>query len=419
MQTIIYALFGLLLLSPVTGELLRIPLLGFDLLPSDLIIPVLLVAWGIDKVQRDRTFRLGRMGKTVLFFFTVLVITYSVNLFRFDIGEMISAGAYLARYALYLSLAFVTFDLLQRDKRHRFLKLILVCVGASLVLISILGFLQLTYFPSFLELGMDVFGWDPHIGRMLSTWFDPNYLGGYLAFVIILFVSVALHFRQTKDRKMFWGISILVLIGLVSLYLTYSRSAALAFLVGMGILSLLKSRKLLAAAALVALLAFGFSARVEERTLDAIDSGKAFLGLDSQKPLDPTAELRVKSWQYATEIIADHPWVGIGYNRYKYEINNRGYGLLSDHASSGSDSTLLTLWATSGIFGLLSFLAIGFVATTIAFRRSWKRKDFKSHLDAGLLAGFGGIMTHSIFVNSLLYPLIMVYLLVGIGILDE
>ena len=419
MQNIIYALFGLLLLSPVTGELLRIPLLGFDLLPSDLIIPVLLAVWGIDKIQNDRTFRLGRIGKTILFFFAVLVTTYSVNLFRFDMGEMVRAGAYLARYVLYLSLAFVTFDLLKRDKRHHFLTLILVCVGVSLVLISALGFLQLTYFPSFLELGMDLEGWDPHIGRMLSTWFDPNYLGGYLAFVTILFVSVALHFRQIKDRKMFWGISVLALVGLVSLYLTYSRSAALAFLVGMGILSLLKSRKLLAAAALVALLAFGFSARVEERTLDAIDSGKAFLGLDSQKPLDPTAELRVKSWQYATEIIADHPWAGIGYNRYKYEINNRGYGLLSDHAASGSDSTLLTLWATSGIFGLLSFLTIGFVAMVNALRRIWKRKDFKSTLDAGLLAGFGGMMIHSIFVNSLLYPLIMVYLLVGVGMMDE
>ena len=228
MAILIQILFGLLLLSPVTGEVLRIPLLGFDLLPSDLIIPVLLVVWGIDKIQSDRILRLGRVGKTILFFFAVLVITYSVNLFQFDMGEMISAGAYMARYALYLSLAFVTFDLLQRDKRHRFFKLILVYIGASLIIISALGFLQLTYFPSFLDLGMDVFGWDPHIGRMLSTWFDPNYLGGYLAFVTTLFVSMALYFRQAKDRRLFWGVSVLALIGLVSLYFTYSRSAALA-----------------------------------------------------------------------------------------------------------------------------------------------------------------------------------------------
>jgi O-antigen ligase len=419
MQNIIYALFGLLLLSPVTGELLRVPLFGFDLFPSDIIIPALLIVWGIDKVRKDRTLRLGRVGKAILFFFGVLVISYSVNLFRFNLGEMISAGAYLVRYALYLSLAFVTFDLLRRDKKHQFQKLILVCLGVSLVHISVLGFLQLAYLPSFYDLEMNLEGWDPHIGRLLSTWFDPNYVGGFLAFVSTLFIALALHFRQLKDRRRFFGISVLVLVGLVALYLTYSRSAYLAFLAALAFLALLKSRKLLVAAVVIILIAFGFSARVQERTLDAVDSGKAFLGLDSQKPLDPTAELRLYSWTFASEIISDHPWAGIGFNRYKYEINNRGHGLLSDHASSGSDSSLLTLWATSGIFGLLSFLAIGFVAATTTIRRSWKRHDLKSALDAGLLAGLGGMMIHSIFVNSLLYPLIMIYLLVGLGMIDE
>ena len=419
MQNIIYALFGLLLLSPVTGELLRISILGFDLFPSDLIIPALLVVWGIDKVRKDRTLRLGRVGKAILFFFGVLAIGYSVNLFRFNLGEMVSAGAYLIRYALYLSLVFVTFDLLKRDKKHQFQKLVLVCLGASLILISILGFLQLAYLPSFYDLEMNLEGWDPHIGRLLSTWFDPNYVGGYLAFVSTLFIALALHFRQIRHQRKFWGFAALVLVGLIALYLTFSRSAYLAFLIALGILALLKSRKLLVAALVIILVAFGFSSRVQERTMEAVDSGKAFLGLDSQKPLDPTAELRLFSWKFATEIISDHPWAGIGFNRYKYEINNRGHGLLSDHASSGSDSSLLTIWATGGIFALLSFLAIGFVATAITIRRSWKRHDLKSALDAGFLAGLGGMMIHSIFVNSLLYPLIMIYLLVGLGMIDE
>jgi O-antigen ligase len=419
MQTILYALFGLLLLSPITGELLRIPLFGFDLFPSDLIIPVLLVVWAIDKIRNDRILRLGRVGKSILFFLLVLIVTYCINLFRFDPGEMVSAGAYLARYALYLSVAFVTFDLLQREKHHRFTKLILVCLGASFLLVSILGFLQLVYYPSFFDLEMNLEGWDPHIGRLLSTWFDPNYVGGFFAFISALLISLALHYRQAHDRRRFLGISVLSLIGLVALYFTFSRSAYLAFLVALGILALLKFRKLLVAAVAIILLAFCLSSRVQERTIEAVDSGKAFLGLNSQIPLDPTAELRLWSWSFATEIISEHPWVGIGYNRYKYEINDRGHALLEDHAASGSDSSLLTLWATGGIFALLSFLAIGFVATVTTLRRSWKRHDLKSALDVGLLAGFGGMMVHSIFVNSLLYPLIMVYLLVGLGMMDE
>jgi O-antigen ligase len=419
MQKIIYALFGLLLLSPVTGELLRIPLLGFDLLPSDLMIVALLAVWVIDKIHNDRILRLGRVGKTILAFIGVLVITFLMNLFRSDLGEMVRAGAYLVRYVSYLSLAFVTFDLFQRDKDQRFLRFVLACLGSSLILISILGFLQLVYFPSFFDLAMDIEGWDPHIGRLLSTWFDPNYVGGYLAFSTTLSIALALHYRQLRDRMRFWGISALALVGIIALYLTFSRSAYLAFLTALGILALLKSRKLLVAAVAIVLIAFGFSARVQERTLDAVDSGKAFLGLDSQKPLDPTAVLRLDSWRYATEILSDHPWIGIGYNRYKFEINRRGHGLLSDHAASGSDSSLLTIWATSGIFGLLNLFSIGFVATVTTLRRTWRRHDLKSALDAGLLAGFGGMMVHSIFVNSLLYPLIMVYLMIGLGTIDE
>jgi O-antigen ligase len=277
----------------------------------------------------------------------------------------------------------------------------------------------LVYFPSFFDLAMDIEGWDPHIGRLLSTWFDPNYVGGYLAFSTTLSIALALHYRQLRDRMRFWGISALALVGIIALYLTFSRSAYLAFLTALGILALLKSRKLLVAAVAIVLIAFGFSARVQERTLDAVDSGKAFLGLDSQKPLDPTAVLRLDSWRYATEILSDHPWIGIGYNRYKFEINRRGHGLLSDHAASGSDSSLLTIWATSGIFGLLNLFSIGFVATVTTLRRTWRRHDLKSALDAGLLAGFGGMMVHSIFVNSLLYPLIMVYLMIGLGTIDE
>jgi len=419
MQTILYILFGLLLLTPVTGELFRIPVFGFDLLPSDLIILALLVVWIYDKFHNDRVLRVGRLGRAVTLFWAVLLVTFLFNGFRADWHEMISAGAYLARYTVYLTLPLIAYDLLEREAKRRFSKLLFGALVAAMLLICILGFLQLIFFPNFLDLGMDVWGWDPHIGRLVSTWLDPNYVGGFLAFALSVLFAVALSFRQKRDRRMFWILAGAGAIGFFALYLTYSRSALLTFLVSVGILSFLKSRKLLAAVLILLLLGFGLSARVRERTADAWDSGKAFLGLDSQRPLDPTAQLRVRSWENAVEIIGDHPFIGIGYNRYKAEYNRRGFGLLSDHASGGSDSSLLTIWATSGFVGLLSFLWIGFMAVVVALRRSWKKADLRSYIDAGLLAGFGGMMIHSIFVNSLLYPLIMVYLLVGVGVMDE
>ena len=289
----------------------------------------------------------------------------------------------------------------------------------SMVLIVALGFLQLKFFPSFLDLGLYLDGWDPHIGRLLSTWFDPNFIAGYLAFMLSLCISLGLYFRHVKNKRMFWLMAGITLFGLAALYFTYSRSGILALMAAFCILAFFKSRKLLIAGVLIFTLAFSLSPRMQERGAEAVDSAKSLLGLDSQKPLDPTAELRVWSWRFAREIIGDYPVLGAGFGRYAYEINYRGHGLLSDHASGGSDSSILTVWAGTGIFGLLSYLAIGFVATLIGVRHAWHRSDFSSYLSTGLMAGFAGMMLHSIFVNSLLFALMMVYLWVGLALMDE
>ena len=409
--------------------------MGFDFLPSDLLIPVIFIVWVIYKIKNDRKLKFGKIGKMIVVFLFVLTITYFISLFRFPIGQMITAFAYLGRFGMYLILPLMLFDVVNCNDEKLHVSIldsrfsILVVMIISMLLISILGFLQLKYFPSFLDLGMELKGWDPHIGRLLSTWFDPNFVGGYLAFVLGPVIALWLYFwrgAKLNLRPFFTNpktVSLLVItvvgiIGSAALYLTYSRSGYLAFLAVLGILALLKSRKLLIAGVLIVVLAFSFSPRIQERTIDAWDSGKALIGLDSQKPLDPTARLRVFSWNYAWDIIGDNIWTGIGYNRYAFEFNKRGYGALSDHDAGGSDSSILTIWATSGIFGLLSYLAIGFVATVVTIKRIWGKNTKQSYINAGLLAGFGGMMMHSVFVNSLLFPLMMVYLMVGLAILD-
>lgn len=396
--------------------------MGFELLPSDILIPPLFVVWVIDKIKNDRKFRFGKIGKTIVLFLFVLVVTYLINAFRFEFIQMAVAFTYLGRFGMYLVLALMAFDLLERDKSRKFQKILLFTMIVSMVLIALLGFLQLKFFPSFLELGMYLEGWDPHIGRLLSTWFDPNYIGGFLAFILSIAIAIGLYFRHKKGKKakkLFLIMAVVSVIGLIALYFTFSRSGYLAMLVALAVLAFFKSRKLFVAVALIALLAFTFSPRVQERTIDAVDSGKALIGLDSQKALDPTAELRVWSWSFAWEMIQDHPWLGVGYGRYAYEINYRGHGLPSDHSSGGSDSSLLTIWAQTGIFGILSALAIGFVAAVTAIRHIWKKNNFRSYLDAGLLAGLAGMFVHSVFVNSLLFPLMMVYLWIGLGLMDK
>ncbi|MFH0838524.1 MAG: O-antigen ligase family protein [Patescibacteria group bacterium] len=427
MRKVLYALFVLLLLSPVTGELWHIPIWKFEFLPSDILILVLFPLWAIDKLVKDRQVRIGKIGKMIALFLFVMVTTYFLNMLRFDFQQMFSGFVLMGRFGMYVIVAGMAFDLLDRDRSGVFRRLLIGTMVISMVLIAILGFLQLKYFPSFLDLGLYLEGWDPHEGRLLSTWFDPNFIGGYLAFVLPVTLALGLYFKRDKQVRWAAAMFAVSVIGLVALYLTFSRSGYLALIVSLGILTFFKSRKLLLALVIVAVIGFSLSPRVQERTIEAVDSAKGLIGLNSQRPLDPTAELRVYSWQFAREIIADYPLLGAGFGRYAFEINARGHGLLSDHSSGGSDSSLLTIWAQTGIFGLLSYLAIGFVAAVTAIRRigsdahrtpSAKKNDFDSYLLLGLLSGFAGMMVHSVFVNSLLYALMMVYLWIGLALMD-
>ncbi len=419
MRKLLYTLFVFLLLAPVTGELWHISIWKFDFLPSDVIILILFPLWVLDKLVTDRRVRIGKIGKAIALFLFVMVTTYFFNMLRFDFAQMLSGFILMGRFGMYVIVAGMAFDMLDRDKTGFFRKLLIGAMILSMVLIVILGFLQLKFFPSFLELGLYLDGWDPHIGRLLSTWFDPNFIGGYLAFVLPIVIALMVYSKRHKNMRLSIVMGAIAAFGLAALYLTFSRSGYLAFIVALGILAFFMSRKLLVTLVIVTVLGFSLSPRVQERTIEAVDSAKGLIGLDSQKPLDPTAQLRVYSWQFASEIIADYPLLGAGFGRYAFEINKRGHGLLSDHSSGGSDSSLLTIWAQTGIFGLLSYLAVGFVAAITAIRRVWRKKDFDSYLLLGLLSGFAGMMIHSVFVNSLLYALMMVYLWIGLALMDE
>ena len=419
MKNLLYTLLVLLLLAPVTGELWHIPIWRFDFLPSDVLILLLFPLWTLDKLVKDRIVRIGRIGKVIALFLFVMVTTYFLNMLRFDFHQMLSGFILMGRFGMYVIVAGIAFDMLDRDKTGLLRKLLIGAMILSMFLIVLFGFLQLKFFPSFLELGLYLDGWDPHIGRLLSTWFDPNFIGGYLAFMLPVVVALMVYFKRNKKFKPAVFLGVVAGLGLVALYLTYSRSGYLAFIVAAGILAFFMSRKLLITLFFVLILGFSLSSRVQERTIEAVDSAKGLIGLDSQKPIDPTAQLRVYSWQFASEIISDYPLLGAGFGRYAYEINERGHGLLSDHSSGGSDSSLLTIWAQTGVFGLLSYLAIGFVASVIAVRRIWHRDDFDSYLLLGLLSGFAGMMIHSVFVNSLLYALMMTYLWIGLALMDE
>ncbi len=404
-------LLGILvaLLFSSLGELVRLPWgPGNGLLPNDLWLALLGGIWLIDKTLIRR-----QWPKTVLLApFATFIIIAALSLIHSSAvlapKEVLISSLYLVRFIEYFLIIFIVGDIGQSEKNTKRLTHGLLFAG---LLVALAGFIQLKWFPSFES--FEQLGWDPHIGRLLSTWFDPNFTGGLLAFLAILSIALALN-KSKPTPPLFRPHSILYFLfavfSLAALLLTYSRSSYLMLVAGLGIIGLLKSKKLLLIGALAITLLLTVSPRAQERVVDLYYTGQSLFGLTAELP-DATARLRLNSWRGAWTIIQDHPLLGVGYNTYTYAQAN--YGFIDDlkkHSASGSDSPLLTIWATTGIFGLLAYL---WILGTILYTTFLQRQNT---LSLGVFAGTIGLLVHSLIVNSLLFTPFLVFYYTAVGL---
>ncbi|MBT5017054.1 O-antigen ligase family protein [Candidatus Peregrinibacteria bacterium] len=403
MKKVFTILFVLIFLSAALGELARLPV-GPGILPNDILIAALIVIWSLNKLFTKSPLPKARLWVPFLIFCAVLFISLLNGSRALSSTETILSGFYLIRFIEYFLLIFVVLDL---TKNSRFKNNLQTFLFVAAFLVAIFGFIQLKIYPDFTEMAQTQ-GWDPHINRLLSTWFDPNFVGGMLAFVSCLILGKLT--SKNPWRQKIPLISILVIL-VCALFLTYSRSSYLAFLAGAGLIGLLRSRKLLIIGLITLTLLIPLSERAQERVSDMLYSAKSLITETAELP-DATARLRLESWQNAITIFQEHPWLGVGYNAFSYAQRDHGF-IKADthHAASGSDSTILTILATSGLIGAAAYL---WILGTILLQ-SFARRENPFAL--GFLAGFCGILIHAIFVNSLLYTPFLIFFYSALGIM--
>ena len=403
-----FYLLGLLLviLCASLGELARLPFgPGNGLLANDLILSGLLSLWLFDKIFIKRTFPPNKLWAPTLTFLIIAGISLLHGSRFITLEETIKSSLYLFRFTTYLGVLFIAHDVARNPQHKKTLFHALIGGG---VFLAIAGFIQLKIMPDFHALALSD-GWDPHVGRLLSTWFDPNFVGGLFAFILTIIAAHLLSPEISKKQKAWLTLSGIII--LYALLLTYSRSAYLAFLGGIGTLSLLKSRKLLISVAILSILLISISPRAQERVTNLYYTGLSLVGIGAELP-DATARLRLDSWNGAITIINDQPFFGVGYNTYAYAQNR--YGLLDDlkkHSATGSDSTLLTIWATTGLFGLMAYLWLLSKLLAHIFTKPEEPLTF------GWLSGIIGLLVHSLFVNSLLFMPLLVFVYTSAGLM--
>jgi len=424
--------YGILLavISTVFGQFLRIEIGSGGVLCTDIFLPILSFFWVFKNLLQAGTRNFWKnLQKFPVFWESFFLITiFSISLFlagvNLNFREFSESGFYLFRYFFLLLFAFIVFDELSENAKKQ--SIFLKTVFFSGVLLAILGFIQLKIYPDFKE--MAKIGWDPHIGRLLSTWFDPNYLGGLFSFLLVLLAGVFSVYlpniyKTIKDiknraytirtyRVYYLIFTVISGILLLALLFTFSRSALLTFVIPVFFLGIFYFRKILLIAGLSVLFILPFSDRAMQRIGDGIQSA---VSISESQPLflpDATARLRVENFEEGIHLVTKNPenfWTGIGFNTIRL---NRTENI---HSSGGFDASLLNVFVTTGIFGLIAFLWFHFSMITKINRKIQKNSEIsdrfliKKGIQRGFIFSFIGIFAQSFFVNFLFFPLFLIY----------
>lgn len=386
-------LLVVLLVSITFGQLARLPVgeIAGAVNLIDLVLVLAVGSWLISLFFSKQKILFPPGFWPLLIFWLVAAISLVNALKFFTPIQVIIGSLFLWRFVFYSLVYLVVYNSLGK-KEIPFWTNLLILVG---MVVAFLGILQFLFLSDLRFLAL--YGWDPHFNRLVSTFLDPNFVGGFLTLTFILLISKMLF--SPRSNIFHW-----LLIGFltIAIILTFSRSTYLMFFVSLILIGILKSKRLFLALLIFFVVVAVFVPKVQDRIVGAVT-------------FDVTAQARITSWQNALTFATNYPFWGLGFNNYRFA--QAKFGLfdqnqpLGGHAGAGSDSSLLTVLATSGFLGLTIFI---FIFLRILVKNWQARRD--NYLSFCVVVSLISLFFHSQFVNSLLFSLIMVWLWFTIGL---
>lgn len=348
------------------------------------------IATGHVKIVVDRVLAAALMFVAVAAVSTVLAFQ------RY--GFVFEILAFLARWVLYFGwYPFVAWCLNDEESRAAS-----AYVDSALLAICAFGVLQSAFLPEFASLLPqigDVPAWEYQGRRLVSTLLDPNFAGA----MAVLALLPRLARVAEGGRESAWAL----LIPVVAIALSASRSSVLALGAGIGMLVLARGfrPRLLKTLAIGTLLA-----------LPAIPALIAFGTSMNKFSIDASAAQRLVTWKRAFLLFSEHPLLGIGFNATRQAQVAHGWRFIGG-GDTGFDGGLLFVMVMTGVVGgALYVLMLG--RAVLSARRAWRDPDAaaedRAHATA-TAASVVAIVIHSLFSNSLLLPFVMQVLWVRFG----
>ncbi len=305
----------------------------------------------------------------IMLFVVSCLLSLVANLPRFPLPELLTGSLYLVRWTLYAAL----YCIVSQNKKYVQLWLLgLYTVGVGF---GVLGLMQFFLYPDLRNLMY--LGWDPHYYRVFSTLFDPNFMG--IIFVLTLLLGFGM--LTKKNRVVIFAGQLISFTGLL---LTYSRSSYIALAVAIVAWAIMDKRWKL----LIVLAVFvGF--------VLILPHGSTLSLLRSDSTL-----ARVGNWNESVSLIMKAPVFGYGFDTLRYV---RPAENAISKSASGLDSSILFVLATTGIVGLAAYANL-----FISMIQRGSRVTF-------YIASLSALLVHSLFVNSLFYPWVMIWMWILAG----
>ena len=319
-----------------------------------------------------------------LIFVSAATLSLILSPLNLNLTQYLQSFAYTLRLLTYILLGWVIYSGALTEIRKNTAK-ILTFSGLGL---AALGLFQLILLPNLGFLRNQ--GWDPHFFRTASTLLDPNFTGAYLALTMLVFATKAGKIFPKKLLILSFTITYLAFVT------TFSRSSALLLIVAFSSLAFLKRSVKLFLLGLF--LFFGFFL--------IFNTYQKSIALPRNIDREHSAEARFDTWQQGFEVFQKSPVLGVGFNAYRYALDQYNLSLpefLQSRGSSTNDSSLLYVLATTGIIGFIAYLVfLGLlVRHTLSSKEEW---------GIILIASLAGLLPNSFFINSLFYPWIFLWI---------
>lgn len=256
---------------------------------------------------------------------------------------------------------FVYYWTVNNVKQERYFWTVITLLIGSVIAISAIGLVSTEWSANKYPFMRPLYDLFPRLFRDVETsvgrvpGFNPNELGGTLAFLLPLPIALLIRMHLTIFRKIALGL--ITLLGMGVLFLSVSRSAFVAITTASLILLIWRWRRVGLLLILFSLVAIGLVFIQDRQTvvdfLLRVDAGS------TASAITPLAG-RFEIWDRAINMIEDYPFTGIGLNMFLNMIQ-RLYPLFTvapDTVIPHAHNIILQTTVDLGLGGLLGFVGL-------------------------------------------------------------